>query len=80
MVAVTVAHKPVAMTDVRLGRCDAVFWDDVAPGVLARILSGEPVGTYFVPKADRLGARKRWIAFAVAPQGRLAVDAGAATN
>jgi glutamate 5-kinase len=48
------------------------------PGVLARILSGEPVGTYFVPKADRLGARKRWIAFAVAPQGRLAVDAGAA--
>ena len=48
------------------------------PGVLARILAGEPVGTYFVPKADRLGARKRWIAFAVAPQGRLTVDAGAA--
>jgi glutamate 5-kinase len=48
------------------------------PGVLARILAGEPVGTCFLPKADRLGARKRWIAFAVAPQGRLAVDAGAA--
>jgi glutamate 5-kinase len=47
-------------------------------GVLARILSGEAVGTYFVPKADRLGARKRWIAFAVPPQGRLTVDAGAA--
>jgi glutamate 5-kinase len=47
-------------------------------GVLARILAGEPVGTYFVPKADRLGARKRWIAFAVPPQGRLVVDAGAA--
>ncbi len=47
-------------------------------GVLGRILAGEPVGTYFVPKADRLGARKRWIAFAVAPQGRLSVDAGAA--
>ncbi|HEV8143283.1 MAG TPA: glutamate 5-kinase [Methylomirabilota bacterium] len=47
-------------------------------GVLARILSGETVGTYFVPKADRLGARKRWIAFAVPPQGRLIVDAGAA--
>jgi glutamate 5-kinase len=47
-------------------------------GVLARILSGEAVGTYFVPKADRLGARKRWIAFAVPPQGRLIVDAGAA--
>jgi glutamate 5-kinase len=46
-------------------------------GVLARILKGEPVGTYFAPKADRLGARKRWIAFAVVPQGRLRVDAGA---
>jgi glutamate 5-kinase len=48
------------------------------PGVLTRILAGEPVGTCFVPKADRLGARKRWIAFAAPPQGRLAVDAGAA--
>jgi glutamate 5-kinase len=46
-------------------------------GVLARILKGEAVGTYFAPKADRLGARKRWIAFAVPPHGRLAVDAGA---
>jgi len=47
------------------------------PGVLRRILDGESVGTYFAPKADRLGARKRWIAFAVPPQGRLTVDAGA---
>ena len=46
-------------------------------GVLARVLKGETVGTYFAPKADRLGARKRWIAFAVTPQGRLTVDAGA---
>jgi glutamate 5-kinase len=46
-------------------------------GVLRRAVEGEPVGTYFVPKADRLGARKRWIAFAVPPQGRLTVDAGA---
>jgi len=46
-------------------------------GVLGRLLAGEPVGTYFAPKADRLTARKRWIAFAVPPQGRLTVDAGA---
>src|SRR5260370_10720551 len=46
-------------------------------GTLARVLKGEPIGTYFAPKADRLGARKRWIAFAVTPQGRLTVDAGA---
>ena len=47
------------------------------PGRLARVLRGEPVGTYFAPRADRLAARKRWIAFAAPPQGRLTVDAGA---
>jgi glutamate 5-kinase len=46
-------------------------------GVLARLLRGEPVGTYFPPRRDRLAARKRWIAFAAPPQGRLLVDAGA---
>jgi glutamate 5-kinase len=46
-------------------------------GVLQRLLKGEPVGTYFQPRDDRLAARKRWIAFAVPPQGRLTVDAGA---
>src|SRR6267378_119836 len=54
-----------------------VIASGLEPGVLRRILDGEPVGTYFAPKADRLGARKRWIAFAVPPQGRLTVDAGA---
>jgi glutamate 5-kinase len=45
--------------------------------VLRRVLAGELAGTYFSPRADRLAARKRWIAFAVPPQGRLTVDAGA---
>ena len=47
------------------------------PGILQRLLKGEPVGTYFQPRDDRLAARKRWIAFAVPPQVRLTVDAGA---
>ena len=47
------------------------------PGVLQRLLKGEDLGTYFQPRGDRLAARKRWIAFAVPPQGRLVVDAGA---
>jgi glutamate 5-kinase len=46
-------------------------------GVLPRLLKGEAVGTYFKARDDRLAARKRWIAFAVPPQGRLTVDAGA---
>jgi glutamate 5-kinase len=47
------------------------------PGTLARVVRGETVGTYFPPRGDRLAARKRWIAFAAPPQGRLRVDAGA---
>jgi glutamate 5-kinase len=47
------------------------------PGTLRRMLAGEPVGTFFAPRADRLAARKRWIAFAAPPQGRLTVDDGA---
>ena len=47
------------------------------PGALARLVKGESLGTYFLPRDDRLAARKRWIAFAVPPQGRLTVDAGA---
>ncbi|MFQ5897668.1 MAG: glutamate 5-kinase [Candidatus Methylomirabilia bacterium] len=47
------------------------------PRVLQRLLGGEPVGTLFLARGDRLAARKRWIAFAVPPQGRLTVDAGA---
>ena len=47
------------------------------PGVLGRLLDGDTVGTYFPARADRLASRKRWIAFAVPPQGRVRVDAGA---
>jgi glutamate 5-kinase len=47
------------------------------PGVLGRLLKGERLGTHFLPRDDRLAARKRWIGFAVPPQGRLTVDAGA---
>ena len=54
-----------------------IIADGRAPGVLGRLLRGEALGTYFAPRADRLGARKRWIGLAVPPQGRLTVDAGA---
>jgi len=48
------------------------------PGVLAEAVAGtEGVGTVFVPRAQRLGARKLWIAFAVASSGTVVVDDGA---
>lgn len=47
-------------------------------GTLQAILKGEQIGTLFVPREDRMQARKLWIAFGSPVQGRLVVDAGAA--
>jgi glutamate 5-kinase len=46
--------------------------------VIRRIMAGEEVGTIFVPKPAKLRSRKRWIAYAAVPRGRLLVDDGAA--
>jgi glutamate 5-kinase len=54
--------------------------------VIRRIVSGEPLGTLFLPAGDSDGgrspglrkARKHWLAFESNPTGRLIVDAGAA--
>ena len=45
--------------------------------VLLKVVSGEPIGTLFLPKADRMGARKSWIAFTSKPRGKIIVDEGA---
>jgi glutamate 5-kinase len=47
------------------------------PGVLARVADGEEEGTVFVPRANKLKGRKRWIAFFHHPKGTLFVDDGA---
>jgi glutamate 5-kinase len=45
--------------------------------VVARVASGERVGTWLPPRARRQRARKAWIAFASGVRGRVLVDAGA---
>ena len=47
--------------------------------VLADILSGAEEGTLFVPNADKLRGRKRWIAFFHAARGAVYVDEGCKT-
>ena len=47
------------------------------PDILIRLLDGEPHGTYFVPRREKLTRRKCWIAFSLKPKGSLTVDAGA---
>lgn len=46
------------------------------PGAVLQVLSGEDVGTLFPPEGA-LSHRRRWLAFATAPQGTLEVNAGA---
>lgn len=46
-------------------------------GILSRVVQGEEVGTLFEAAPSRMRGRKRWLAFASQPRGRIAVDAGA---
>jgi glutamate 5-kinase len=55
----------------------AVIASAALPNVVADALSGRAVGTSFAPRAQRLSARKLWIAFAQGAAGRVIVDAGA---
>ena len=46
--------------------------------VLTRLVSGEELGTLFLPKDRGMAPRKRWIGFTARASGILSVDAGAA--
>ena len=48
------------------------------PDVLLRLIEGEHLGTFFVPKKEKLASRKCWIAFTLKPKGILRIDEGAA--
>lgn len=46
-------------------------------GTLTRLFAGEEVGTFFLPKKEKLQSRKHWIAFTLRPKGSLVLDSGA---
>ena len=45
--------------------------------VISDILAEKSVGTVFLPKKNRLSARKLWIGFAAQPKGSICIDEGA---
>jgi glutamate 5-kinase len=47
-------------------------------GTLRRLFAGEPVGTFFLPQAEKMQSRKHWIAYTLRPKGFLVLDDGAA--
>lgn len=53
----------------------------IGPGkrknILQILFSGETVGTFFLPKKEKMQSRKRWIAYVLKPQGELVLDDGA---
>jgi glutamate 5-kinase len=53
----------------------------VAPGVfdnvITQVISGEQIGTHFLPDIEPLVARKRWLAGQLQVKGTLVLDAGA---
>ena len=56
-----------------------VIADGRREGVLTRVLNGDPVGTLFLPSAEKLASRKHWIAYSSGrPRGTLVIDDGAA--
>jgi glutamate 5-kinase len=46
--------------------------------ILERLMTGEELGTFFLPAGESLNRRKHWIAYTLRPRGRIIVDAGAA--
>jgi glutamate 5-kinase len=53
----------------------------IGPGkkknILQHLFSGEMVGTFFLPKKEKMQSRKRWIAYVLKPKGTLFLDKGA---
>jgi glutamate 5-kinase len=48
------------------------------PDILRSLMEGAAVGTFFVPRAERLASRKSWIAYTLKPKGAITIDQGAA--
>lgn len=48
------------------------------PDILLKLFAGKELGTFFVPKKEKLSSRKRWIGFTLKPRGTIRIDDGAA--
>ncbi len=56
-----------------------VITNGTKPEILEKLLSGKKIGTFFVPKKQKLKSRKCWIAFTLKPKGVIRIDDGAAS-
>jgi glutamate 5-kinase len=56
-----------------------VIADGRKKDILARLVRGERVGTFFPPTASKMESRKRWMMSGISSQGKVVIDAGAAS-
>ena len=56
--------------------CRMVLANGKEPNVIGRIIAGEEIGTLFLPKAEKLSNRARWILHSN-PEGTIRIDQGA---
>ncbi len=56
-----------------------VITNGAKPEILKKLFSGKKIGTFFVPKKQKLKSRKCWIAFTLKPKGVIRIDDGAAS-
>jgi glutamate 5-kinase len=54
-----------------------VIADGREANVLDRLICGEPIGTIFLPRVNRLESRKRWMVSGLSTRGKILVDEGA---
>ncbi len=71
------ASKLEAARIVTAGGENVIIANGRSPGVLSRVLAGEPLGTLFLSQGPFIRARKRWLGFTAQPRGYLVLDAGA---
>ena len=55
-----------------------VIADGRADEIVLRVASGEQIGTHFLPRADRLESRRRYLLSGLPVRGRIVIDDGAA--
>jgi glutamate 5-kinase len=47
------------------------------PGIIRELFGGQQIGTFFLPRPEKMQNRKHWIAYVLRPKGHVVLDAGA---
>ncbi len=55
-----------------------IIADGREPDIILEVVAGEKIGTCFLPTANRLESRQRWMMSGLSTKGRLVMDSGAA--